>query len=81
VEIYSYNDHCSAPFSRACWLDSTPPTLLGRGGRHCHGINYTQIPRLQGSMSEMAMLRQLFRAVVNYLRRLHCVAYHFDMLE
>ncbi len=20
VEIYSYNDHCSAPFSRACWL-------------------------------------------------------------
>jgi hypothetical protein len=23
VEIYSYNDHCSAPFSRACWLVST----------------------------------------------------------
>ena len=23
VKIYSYNDHCSAPFSRACWLVST----------------------------------------------------------
>jgi hypothetical protein len=23
VEIYSYNDHRSAPFSRACWLVST----------------------------------------------------------
>jgi hypothetical protein len=23
VEIYSYNDHCSAPFSRARWLVST----------------------------------------------------------
>src|SRR5215813_357076 len=31
-----------APFSRACWLDSAPPTLLGRGRGHCHGINYTQ---------------------------------------
>src|SRR2546428_2713064 len=41
VEIYSYNDHCSAPFSRACWLASAPPTLLGPGSRHCHGINYT----------------------------------------
>ena len=38
VEIYSYNDHCSAPFSRACWLVS-PPTLLGHRSRHCHGIN------------------------------------------
>jgi|ERR1051326_3689443 hypothetical protein len=23
VKIYSYNDHCSAPFSPACWLVST----------------------------------------------------------
>src|ERR1700676_266464 len=23
VEIYAYNDHRSAPFSRACWLVST----------------------------------------------------------
>src|SRR6202035_242332 len=38
VKIYSYNDHRSAPFSRACWLDSAPPTLLGPGSRHCHGI-------------------------------------------
>jgi len=43
VEIYSYNDHCSAPFSRACWLASAPPTLLGPGSRHCHGINYTHL--------------------------------------
>src|SRR5205085_303606 len=39
--IDSYNDHCSAPFSRACWLAYAPPTLLGSGSRHCHGINYT----------------------------------------
>jgi hypothetical protein len=39
VEIYSYNDHRSAPFSRACWLVLPPPTLLGRRSRHCHGIN------------------------------------------
>src|SRR5205814_35877 len=42
--IDSYNDHCSAPFSRACWLVLAPPTLLGRGSRHCHGINYTHQP-------------------------------------
>jgi hypothetical protein len=36
MEIDSYNDHCSAPFSRACWLVSTTnftpvwePTLSG----------------------------------------------------
>ena len=23
------------------WLASAPPTLLGRGSRHCHGINFT----------------------------------------
>src|SRR6266849_10019185 len=28
-------------FSRACWLALAPPTLLGAGSRHCHGINYT----------------------------------------
>src|SRR3954453_8109747 len=39
--IDSYNDHCSAPFSRACWLAYAPPTLLGSGSRHCHGINFT----------------------------------------
>src|SRR5438128_9037615 len=44
VKIYSYNDHCSAPFSRACWLALAPPTLLGRGSRHCHGINCTHDP-------------------------------------
>jgi hypothetical protein len=27
MEIYSYNDHCSAPFSRASWLVLPPPTL------------------------------------------------------
>src|SRR5579864_1938050 len=32
VKIYSYNDHCSAPFSRACWLVA-PPTLLGNWSR------------------------------------------------
>src|SRR5206468_440888 len=38
---FSALDHCSAPFSRACWLALAPPTLLGRGSRHCHGINST----------------------------------------
>src|SRR5439155_24230880 len=38
---FSALDHCSAPFSRACWLALAPPTLLGRGSRHCHGINIT----------------------------------------
>src|SRR3989440_10028676 len=52
--IYSYNDHCSAPFSRACWLALAPPTLLGRGSRHCHGINYAQ----NRGVSVRAMLRQ-----------------------
>src|SRR3954465_5100602 len=55
--IDSYNDHCSAPFSRACWLAYAPPTLLGSGSRHCHGINFTQNP----VVGEMAMLRQLRR--------------------
>jgi hypothetical protein len=27
MEIYSYNDHRSAPFSRASWLVLPPPTL------------------------------------------------------
>src|SRR5207245_2046038 len=31
----------SGSFLRACWLVSAPPTLLGHGSRHCHGINYT----------------------------------------
>jgi hypothetical protein len=42
MEIYSYNNHRSAPFSRACWLVLPLPTLLGRRSRHCHGINFTQ---------------------------------------
>ena len=39
VVIASYNDHCSAPFSRALvgWHHQS---LLGRGSRHCYGINY-----------------------------------------
>src|SRR6185369_11343698 len=44
MEIYSYNDHRSAPFSRAGWLVLAPPTLLGPRSRHCHGINITQNP-------------------------------------
>src|SRR5258708_36030846 len=31
MEIYSYNDHRSAPFSRACWLVLAPPTYSGMG--------------------------------------------------
>src|SRR5260370_2534160 len=36
----SYNDHYSAAFSRALvgWHHQS---LLGRGSRHCYGINYT----------------------------------------
>src|SRR6266566_6028724 len=42
VKIHSYNDHCSAPFSEPVGWFLAPPTLLGPGSRHCHGINYTQ---------------------------------------
>jgi hypothetical protein len=35
------NDHLFGSFLRACWLPLAPSTLLGRGSRHCHGINYT----------------------------------------
>jgi hypothetical protein len=38
VVIASYNDHCSAPFSRVGWHHQS---LLGRGSRHCYGINFT----------------------------------------
>jgi hypothetical protein len=31
-------------FSPEPLVGSAPPTLLGRGGRHCYGINYTQEP-------------------------------------
>src|ERR1700730_19251392 len=43
VVIASYNDHCSAPFSRALvgWHHQS---LLGRGSRHCYGINYLNNP-------------------------------------
>jgi len=54
VEIYSYNDHRSAPFSRAWWLALAPPTLPGRGSRHCHGINCAHWP----VVSAKAILRQ-----------------------
>jgi hypothetical protein len=41
--LYNHPDGVGlAPFSRACCLVSAPPTLLGCGSRHCHGINYTQ---------------------------------------
>jgi hypothetical protein len=43
VVIASYNDHCSAPFSRAL-VGSHHQSLLGRGNRHCYGINYTHSP-------------------------------------
>src|SRR6266576_2516735 len=38
--IRSYNDHCSAPFSRALagWHHQS---LIGRGSRHCYAINFT----------------------------------------
>jgi hypothetical protein len=36
-----YNDHCSAPFSRAL-VGLHHQSLLGRGSRHCHGINFTK---------------------------------------
>jgi hypothetical protein len=41
--IRSYNDHCSAPFSRALvgWHHQS---LLGRGSRHCYGINFINYP-------------------------------------
>src|SRR6266436_1446175 len=44
VVICSYNDHCSAPFSRAFWLVATTKVYSGPGSRHCHGINYTHNP-------------------------------------
>jgi len=36
--VCSYNDHCSAPFSRAFWLVGTTKVYSGPGSRHCHGI-------------------------------------------
>ena len=67
MEIYSYNNHRSAPFSRACWLVLAPPTLLGPRSRHCHGINYTHHPTgclaprraSPGSMNVIACYQQL----------------------
>src|SRR5215813_14765414 len=44
VKICTYNDHCSAPSSRALLVGLAPPTLLGLRSRHCHGINYTHHP-------------------------------------
>src|SRR6478672_12200086 len=41
VVICSYNDHCSAPFSRAFWLVGTTKVYPGPGSRHCHEINYS----------------------------------------
>src|SRR5208282_1282261 len=41
--IRSYNDHRSAPFSRAL-VGSHHQSLLGRRSRHCYGINYTHNP-------------------------------------
>jgi hypothetical protein len=40
VVIASYNDHCSAPFSRAL-VGCHHQSLLGRESRHCYGINCT----------------------------------------
>src|SRR5216117_722593 len=40
VEIYSYNDHRSAPFPEPR-LVGTTQVYLGVGSRHCHGINFT----------------------------------------
>ena len=31
MEIYSYNDHCSPPFSRACWLGKHHQLYSGLG--------------------------------------------------
>src|SRR5215475_2845899 len=36
--VCSYNEHCSAPFSRAFWLVGTTKVYSGPGSRHCHGI-------------------------------------------
>jgi hypothetical protein len=55
MEIYSYNDHRSAPFSRARWLVLAPPTLLGRWSRHCHGINIAQNASFRRTKSACAI--------------------------
>src|SRR5437868_7118268 len=59
--IDSYNDHCSAPFSRACWLAYAPPTLLGSGSRHCHGINFANYSILHLTGSSYKAHPQLVR--------------------
>jgi hypothetical protein len=45
-------------------LDSAPPTLLERGSRHCHGINYAQNPlnERNGLVSSLEKLRVDFRS-------------------
>src|ERR1022692_2950419 len=57
MEIYSYNHHRSAPFSRACWLVLPPPTLPRVREPT---LSWNQL-RSKPSMSEMAWFRQLGR--------------------
>src|ERR1017187_9539396 len=44
MEIYSYNDHRSAPSPEPVGWFCHLQLYLGCGSRHCHGINYTQNP-------------------------------------
>src|SRR6202795_436901 len=58
VVICSYNDHCSAPFSRAL-VGSHHQSLPGPGSRHCHGINFTCAVKRHWSTAGESPAREL----------------------
>src|SRR5262252_10259181 len=64
VKICTYNDHCSAPSSRALLVGLAPPTLLGLRSRHCHGINYTQNAQFTKNASGFGVSAHIPRCVV-----------------
>ena len=59
--------------SRACWLDSAPPTLLERGSRHCHGINYGSRGTFIVSIAAIVKLTLNTLAVFGTIRLLRAV--------
>src|SRR5271170_4034750 len=68
VVIASYNDHCSAPLSRALLVGWHHQSLLGSRSRHCHGINCTHCPS-EGVLSVTGMFHQ---PVTSWPETSHC---------
>src|ERR1039458_6550654 len=65
VIIASYNQHIGSFLpSLFGWLCTTK-AYSGLRSRHCHGINYTQVPQRKAMMSVIAMLRQLRKRIAS----------------